>query len=48
MIAENMTNKKFQATIKELFIRGRKVNISLENQQQNYKILQLIICRYWL
>ena len=28
MIAENMSNKKFQATIKELFIRCRKLNIS--------------------
>ena len=29
MIADIMTNKKFQATIKELFIRCRKLNISL-------------------
>ena len=29
MIAEIMTNKKFQAIIKELFIRDRKLNISL-------------------
>ena len=29
MIADIMTNKKFQAIIKELFIRCRKVNISL-------------------
>ena len=28
-IADIMTNKKFQAIIKELFIRCRKVNISL-------------------
>ena len=28
MIADIMTNKKFQATVKELFIRCRKVNIS--------------------
>ena len=27
MIADIMTNKKFQAIIKELFIRGRKSNI---------------------
>ena len=27
MIADIMTNKKFQAIIKELFIRCRKVNI---------------------
>ena len=29
MIADVMTNKKFQAIIKELFIRCRKLNISL-------------------
>ena len=29
MIADIMTNKKFQAVIKELFIRCRKLNISL-------------------
>ena len=29
MIAGIMKNKKFQATIKELFIRCRKLNISL-------------------
>ena len=29
MIADIMSNKKFQAMIKELFIRCRKLNISL-------------------
>ena len=29
MIADIMTNKKFQTIIKELFIRCRKLNISL-------------------
>ena len=29
MIADIRTNKKFQAIIKELFIRSRKINISL-------------------
>ena len=29
MIADIMTNKKFQAIMKELFIRSRKLNISL-------------------
>ena len=29
MIVDIMTNKKFQAIIKELFIRCRKLNISL-------------------
>ena len=29
MIADLVTNKKFQAIIKELFIRCRKINISL-------------------
>ena len=29
MIADNMSNKKFQAVVKELFVRCRKLNISL-------------------
>ena len=29
LIADIMTNKKFQSVIKELFIRCRKINISL-------------------
>ena len=36
MIADNMTNKKFQALIKELFIRYRKLNISLVFITQSY------------
>ena len=36
MIADNMTNKKFQAIIKELFIRSRKLNISLVFITQSY------------
>ena len=36
MIAGIMTNKKFQAIIKELFIRCRKVNISLAFISQFY------------
>ena len=36
MIADVMTNKKFQATIKELFIRCRKLNISLVFITQTY------------
>ena len=36
MIADIMTNKKFQATIKELFIRCRKINISLVLITQSY------------
>ena len=50
MIADIMTNKKFHAIIKELFIRGRKLNISLvfitqsySSTKNNSKILQLII-----
>ena len=54
MIADIMTNKEFQSSIKELFIRCRKLNISLvfsiiflyqiqRIQRENYKILQLII-----
>ena len=36
MIADIMTNKKFQAIIKELFIRCRKLNISLVFTTQSY------------
>ena len=36
MIADIMTNKKFQAIIKELFIRCRKLNISLVFITQPY------------
>ena len=36
MIADIMTNKKYQATIKELFIRCRKLNISLIFITQSY------------
>ena len=36
MITDIMTNKKIQATIKELFIRCRKLNISLVLITQSY------------
>ena len=36
MIADIVTNKKFQAIIKELFIRRRKINISLVFITQSY------------
>ena len=36
MIADMMTNKKCQAIIKELFIRCRKLNISLVFITQSY------------
>ena len=36
MIADIMTNKKFQVIIKELFIRCRKLNISLAFITQSY------------
>ena len=36
MIADIMTNKRFQAIIKELFIRCRKLNISLAFITQSY------------
>ena len=36
MIADMMTNNKFQAIIKELFIRCRKLNISLVFITQSY------------
>ena len=40
MIADIMTNKKFQAIIKELFIRCRKVSISYVFNTQFYFFLQ--------
>ena len=36
LIADIMTNQKFQAVIKELFIRSRKLNISLVFITQSY------------
>ena len=36
MIADIMSNKKFQAMVKELFIRCRKLNISLVFITQSY------------
>ena len=36
MISDIMTNKKFQAIIRELFIRCRKLNISLGFVTQSY------------
>ena len=36
MIGDIMTNKKFQSIIKELFIRCRKLNISLVFINQSY------------
>ena len=36
MIADIMTNKKFQAIIKELFSRSRKLNISLAFITESY------------
>ena len=36
MIADIMTNKRFQSIIKELFIRCRKLNISLAFITQSY------------
>ena len=36
MIADIMANKKFQAIVKELFIRSRKLNISLVFITQSY------------
>ena len=36
MIADIMTNKKFQSIIKELFIRCRKLNISIVFMRQSY------------
>ena len=36
MIADIMTNKKFQSIIKELFIRCRNINVSLVFITQSY------------
>ena len=36
MIADIMTNKRFQAIIKELFIRSKKLNVSLVFITQSY------------
>ena len=36
MINDIMTNKKFQAIVKEIFIRCRKLNISLVFIRQSY------------
>ena len=40
MIADVMSNKKFQAVVKKLFIRYRKLNISLEFIAQSYFSVQ--------
>ena len=40
MIADIMSNKRFQATIKELFIRCRKLNISLAFITQPFFLFQ--------
>ena len=40
MIADTMTNKIFQATIEELFIRCRKLNLSLVSFTQSYFSVQ--------
>ena len=51
MIADIMTNKRFQAIIKELFIRCRKLNISLVFITQSYfsvpKDVRLNTRHYW-
>ena len=43
MIADIMTNKKFQAIIKELFIRCRKLNISLVFITQSYFFVPKVV-----
>ena len=52
MIADIMTNKKIQTTIKELFIRCRKLNISLVFIIQSYfsvpKDVRLNSTHYWI
>ena len=52
MIADTMTNRRFQAIIKELFIRGRKLNISLAFITQSYfpvpKDVRLNTTYHWI
>ena len=49
LIADIMTNKTFQAIIKELFIRCRKLNISLVFITQSYfSVLKDVIKFYTL
>ena len=43
MIADIMTNKKFQAVMKELFIRCRKANISLVFITQSYFSISKVV-----
>ena len=43
MIADILTNKKFLATIKELFIRCRKLNISLAFITQSYFFARKVV-----
>ena len=46
MIADIMANKKFQAIIKELFIRCRKLNISLVFITQSYFSVPKDVIKY--
>ena len=46
MIADIMTNKRFQAIIKEIFIRFRKLNISLVFITQSYFIVPKEVILY--
>ena len=50
IIADIMTNKKFQSIIKKLFIKGRKPNISLAFITQSYfsvaKVVRLNLTHY--
>ena len=52
MIADIMTNKKFQTIIKELFFRCRKLNTSLVSITQSYfsvlKTVRLNFTHYWI
>ena len=52
VIADIMTNKKFQAIIKDLFIRCRKLNISLVFITQSFffcsKNVRLISIHYFI
>ena len=43
MIAEMLTNKKHNPIVTELFIRGRKLNISIVSMTQSILLFQKIL-----
>ena len=43
MIADMLSNKKFNPTVTEIFIRGRKLNVSHDFIKQSYLLYQKIL-----